>query len=64
MYQKELWDIKKLVENYPVLTTWGVRHLLRHRKIPFVRFTSNGRIYFDPQEIARWIEEHKVKESM
>lgn len=60
MQTEKLWDIHQLVKNYPCFTHWGVRYLLRERRIPFVRIGS--RLYFDPVDIADWIKEKKVKE--
>ncbi len=56
--KEKLWDIDLLLENYPALKPWGVRHLIRTRRIPIVKL--GRRIYFDPAEIDAWIEGNKV----
>lgn len=59
MTEPQLWDLKQLLKNYPALKHWGVRHLIRNRKIPIVKI--GRRIYFDPQDIADWKEQNKIK---
>jgi len=56
--QAKLWDLNMLLENYPALKPWGVRHLIRLRRIPIIKI--GRRIYFDPDEISSWISEHKI----
>jgi len=58
MNTERLWDLKQLLEHYPAFKLWGVRHLLRYRKIPSVRIGK--RIYFRPERIEKWIEEHEI----
>lgn len=59
MHIERLWNITQLVKNYPALSEWGVRWLIRHRRIPIVRF--NRRIFFDPEDIREWIGQHKIQ---
>jgi excisionase family DNA binding protein len=40
---------------------WSVKHVYRLaqlRQIPHYRF--NGSVRFDPQEVAEWIESHRI----
>ncbi|MEQ9617819.1 MAG: helix-turn-helix domain-containing protein [Deltaproteobacteria bacterium] len=60
MYQDRLWDMRQLMEAYPAFKEWGVRWLVRHRRIPVVRI--GRRIYFDPEDINRWVEKNKISE--
>lgn len=52
-----LWDFevtrKKLNKS-----VHGMRWLIRTRAVPIVRISS--RIYFRPDEILKWIEEHSI----
>ena len=57
--QDKLWDINMLLEHYPALKLWGVRSMIRYRTIPIVRL--GRRIYFDPEEIDKWISDHKIE---
>jgi len=56
--EAKLWDINMLLEHYPALKLWGVRHMIRNRKIPLIKL--GRRVYFDPEEIELWISEHKI----
>ena len=56
--RERLWDLNMLLENYPALKPWGVRWLIRKRRIPLVKL--GRRIYFDPIEIETWIESQKI----
>ncbi len=56
---EQLLDLHQLVEKYPALKIWGVRWLIRNRRIPIVRI--GRRIFFDPQDVSTWIDEHKIK---
>ncbi len=55
---EKLWDLNMLLENYPALKPWGVRHLIRLRRIPIIKI--GRRIYFDPDDIREWIEGKKI----
>lgn len=55
---EKLWDLNMLLENYPALKPWGVRHLIRLRRIPIIKI--GRRIYFDPDDIREWIEKMKI----
>ena len=60
-------DGKKLltfedVVNFYSIKPHGLRHLLRHRLIPFIRLgRGRGRIYFSPDDLDHWIKERKIK---
>jgi len=58
MQEEILWDINKLMENCPALKHWGIRWLIRTRQIPIVKI--GRRIFFDPEDISAWIEDHKI----
>ena len=60
MVDEKLWDLKHLLKNYPAFKEWGVRWLIRHRRIPMVKI--GRRIYFDPSEITLWIQKNKISE--
>lgn len=62
--QTQLWSIDDLLFNFPSVfpTEGAVRYLVRNRLIPMVRFTPRGRIFFDPNEIMRWIQKNKISE--
>jgi len=61
---KELWDIYSLMDHYPKLfpTIGSVRHMIRNRMVPIVRFTPKGKIFFCSEEIENWIMNHKINE--
>ncbi|MGH7801041.1 MAG: hypothetical protein ACREOW_10515 [Thermodesulfobacteriota bacterium] len=54
-----LLDIHQLAEKYPAFKKWGIRWLLRHRRIPMVRL--GRRIFFDPEDISEWLDSQKIK---
>jgi len=54
-----LVDKKKLLEMYPAFGKWGLEWLIRNRRIPIVRI--GNRIYFDTEDIRRWIDMNKIK---
>lgn len=56
--QEKLWDIDQLIKNYPALKKWGVRWRVRMRTIPIVKI--GRRVYFDPVEIAKWVDRNKI----
>lgn len=56
--KEKLWDIDLLLKNYPALKPWGVRHLIRTRRIPIIKL--GRRVYFDPAEIDAWINSQKI----
>ena len=60
MVKEKLWDISQLVKNYPAFTEHSIRWKLRFGQIPHVRIKR--RIYFDPEEINRWVQENKIHE--
>ena len=59
-----LIDSHELLRRYPALASKGknkfyrLQWLTRSRAIPLVKIRR--RIYFDPQEINRWIESQKI----
>lgn len=53
-----LVDKKGLLEMYPAFSKWGLEWLIRIRRIPIVKIGK--RIYFDPQDIQKWIQENKI----
>ena len=59
MTEEKLWDIHQLLERYPAFKHWGVRWLIRNRKIPLVRI--GRRIYFDPNDIEAWKDSNKIQ---
>jgi len=60
MTEPQLWDLKQLLKHYPAFKEWGVRWLIRNRRIPIVRIGSR-RIFFDPEDIKNWIDSQKVE---
>ena len=54
-----LVDKQGLLEMYPAFSKWGLEWLIRIRRIPIVKIGK--RIYFDPQDIQKWIQENKIK---
>lgn len=58
MCKDKLWDIKQLIENYPAFKFWGIKYLVKNRRIPIVRIGK--RIYFRPERIEEWISEHEI----
>lgn len=58
MSQQKLLDFKTVLERYS-FKPWGLRHRIRVRQIPFVKIGRS--IYFDPEDLDRWIEEKKIK---
>lgn len=54
----KLWDIQQLIQNYPAFSHWGVRWMVKTRRIPMVRL--GRRIYFRPEEIERWIAANSI----
>jgi len=62
MSEEKLLDFKTVVDRYH-FKPWGLRHLIRNRAIPLVKISTDGgrgRIFFDPKELDRWIEERKI----
>lgn len=59
MQEALLWDFEKTREMINK-STWGLRWLIRTRAIPIVRI--GRKIYFDPEDLKKWIEENKIKE--
>ncbi len=55
---EELLDVHQLTKKYPALKTWGIRWLVRNRRIPIVRI--GRRIFFDPMDISNWLDSHKI----
>jgi len=53
-----LVDKNGLLNLYPVFSKWGLEWLIRNRRIPIVKI--GRRIYFDPQDVQNWIDEHKI----
>ncbi len=61
MNEERLLDFNTVVKRYS-FKPWGLRWLIRTRKIPIVRIgTGRGKIYFDPQDLEKWIESHKIE---
>ncbi len=64
MSDVRLIDSHELLRRYPALASKGknkfyrLQWLTRSRAIPLVKIRR--RIYFDPQEINRWIESQKI----
>jgi len=59
MNTERLWNLKQLLVHYPAFKEWGVRHLIRYRRIPLVKIGK--RIYFRPERIDEWIRENEIK---
>ncbi len=59
MREEKLWDLHQLLEHYPCFTVWGIRHLIRNRRIPMVRIGTR-RIFFDPKDIADCVSKQKI----
>jgi len=57
MEEQLLWDFNQACTKLNK-TPWGLRHLIRVRGIPIVRI--GRKIYFDPVELRKWIEEQKI----
>ena len=58
MEDKKLLSFKDVLARYS-FKPWGLRHRIRMRTIPFVKLYRS--IYFDPKDLDKWIEEHKIK---
>jgi len=59
-----LWTKEDLAEAYPQIFRNGIKsvnHWIRLRKLPMVRFSKQGRIYFKPAEIEQFINNHKIE---
>lgn len=55
-----LWDLDEASKQLKK-SKWGIRWLVRARRIPFVRIgEGKGKIYFDPSELKNWIESQKI----
>jgi hypothetical protein len=52
-----LWDFEEARKQIRK-SVHGMRWLIRRRAIPMVRI--GHRIYFQPEEIKRWIDEHSI----
>ena len=62
MSEEKLLDFKTVVDRYH-FKPWGLRHLIRNRAIPIVKISASGgrgRIYFDPIELEKWIDDRKI----
>jgi len=59
--KESLIDRKQLIELYPALGARKYRldHLIRMRQIPI--FKRNRNIFFNPNEIDKWIRENEIK---
>ncbi|MGE5444052.1 MAG: hypothetical protein ACM3SR_05530 [Ignavibacteriales bacterium] len=55
---QQLLDIHQLADKYPALKKWGIRWLVRNRRIPIVRI--GRRIFFDPKDISDWLDANKI----
>lgn len=53
-----LLDVHQLLKKYPALKHWGLRWLIRNRRIPLIRI--GRRIFFDPADISAWLDAHKI----
>lgn len=38
-----------------------IRKLAGMKKIPHFRFETRGNYFFDPQEVAEWVRDHRVE---
>lgn len=56
--QKRLLNFKEVVEKYS-FKPWGLRWRIRIRAIPFVKLGKS--IFFDPEDLEKWIRQHKVQ---
>lgn len=57
--ESRLLDAEELGKLHPALNSrWRLQWLVRSRKIPIVRI--GRRIYFDENEIRKWIDENKI----
>ena len=52
-----LWDFEETRKQIKK-SVHGMRWLIRQRAIPLVRI--GNRIYFRPDEIKKWIDEHSI----
>lgn len=52
-----LWDLEQTRKKLGK-SVHSLRWLVRTRAVPIVRI--KGRIYFRPDEIVKWIEEHSI----
>ena len=52
-----LWDFEETRKQIKK-SEHGLRWLIRNRAIPIVKI--GNRIYFRPEEISNWIEEHSI----
>lgn len=53
----QLWDFQETRERLKK-TEQGMRWLIRTRQIPIVKI--GRRIYFDPEDIRKWINSNKI----
>ena len=57
MAQNRLLNFQMVCQLYG-FKPWGLRHRIRTRQIPFVKLGKS--IFFDPEDLDRWIEENKI----
>ena len=58
MSEERLLTFEDVVEQYH-FKPHGLRWLIRTRQIPIVRI-GKKRIYFDPDDLSKWVHERKV----
>jgi len=57
MEEQLLWNFEQACKKLNK-TPWGLRWLVRTRNVPIVRI--GRKIYFDPVEIKKWIDQQKI----
>lgn len=63
MQNNELWNKEQLAQAYPCLFKNGIKsvnYFVRHHKIPIVKFSPRGPVYFSPVSIKEWINSKKL----
>lgn len=60
--QKRLFTLQE-ASQYLAKSTNAIKHLVWRGELPTVRENERAKIYFDLQDLDRWIEAHKTRYS-